>query len=81
MDKTHVSFVWIFAILSDETHVSLHPQAGEIADLQKFLNFPEQAAGFMGLAGLFFNIYAINHGGHPPYFRASSARWPMSLRR
>ena len=57
-----------------------HPHTLQAADLQKITQLPAQGVGLMGLAGLFFHIYTIDHG-LPPYLFASSARWPMSLRR
>ena len=50
-------------------------------DLQKILNFTQQAVSLMSLAGFLFNIYTIYHGTSPPYLFAASARWPISLLR
>ena len=51
-----------------------NPKTLDTFDLQEVLYFPQQAVSFMGLAGLFFHIYAINHGDQPPHSYAASAR-------
>ena len=61
-----------------------NPDSGEAVDLQKIPDFPQKALRLVALALLFFNIYTINHGVSSSqfrYFRACSARLPMSLRR
>ena len=51
-------FINIFNIITVQ-----YTNTFQTADLQKILNFLQQAVSFVGLTRFLFNIYAVNHGG------------------